>query len=207
VPDYNLGRAHGKIEIDYDGSGAERAAKDLDRVEKSSTEADESLSKTQKTLRDTDRQLDSSGSAAELYSARLRLVRDASAEVERAEQARNRTLVDSKATIDDVKRADDDLANARKRHTQALSAERDAHRDLLNEMNIGQRVVRGLSDLLPSLHANLSRIGSVQQDVSQKTTTLAKGLGVLAKGVAFLGPEGKAAAVGLNVECLDSAWM
>ncbi|WP_230870829.1 hypothetical protein [Mycobacterium canetti] len=199
MPDYNLGRAHGRIEIDYDGSGADRAARDLDRVSESSTDADKSLSKTQRTVQDTGREFDKSAHSADGYSRRLRDVHDASVAADRAEQAYHRTLLDTRSSIDDITAAHNKLERARERYAIATERAHDAHRALHNELGIGQRVVRGLSELIPNARRRLVELGNAQQDLSQKTNTLAKGLGAAAKVVALLGPQGRAAAVGLEV--------
>lgn len=199
MPDYSLGRAHGKIEITYDGSGAGKAVKDLDSVAASSTTADKSLSKTQKTLKDTDRQFDNTADAAKGYSARLKEVRQASDDVDNAQRNLNATLLDSKATADDVEAAYRRMEDASKRHAKAVDAERDAHRALTDRMSVGQRVMSSLSDIIPNLSRNIERLGAVQDDVSDKTTGLARTLGVAAKAAAFFGPQGKAAAAGLTL--------
>ncbi|AXN43472.1 hypothetical protein MM1218R_01524 [Mycobacterium marinum] len=199
MPDYNLGRAHGKIEIDYNGSGADEAARDLDRVAKSSADADSSLTKTSRTLKDTDRDFDSAGNSAHGYSVRLHEVRDASEDVDRAEKELHRTLLDSRASLEDVRRATEDLDEAHRRHARATEAARAAHRALASELTVGQRVMRGLADLVPNMESRLTQLGRVQQDVSQKSNTLAKGLGAAARAVALLGPEGRAAAGGLEI--------
>ncbi|ACC42298.1 conserved hypothetical bacteriophage-related membrane protein [Mycobacterium marinum M] len=199
MPDYNLGRAHGKIEIDYNGSGADEAARDLDRVAKSSADADSSLTKTSRTLKDTDRDFDSAGNSAHGYSVRLHEVRDASEDVDRAENELHRTLLDSRASLEDVQRATEDLDEAHRRHARATEAARAAHRALASELTVGQWVMRGLADLVPNMESRLTQLGRVQQDVSQKSNTLAKGLGAAARAVALLGPEGRAAAGGLEI--------
>lgn len=72
MPEYNLGRAHGKIEIDYDGSGADKAARDIERTAKSADDLDKSLTRSQRTLRDTEREFDRAGDSADHYSRRVR---------------------------------------------------------------------------------------------------------------------------------------
>ncbi|ORA25160.1 phage tail protein [Mycobacterium aquaticum] len=197
MPDYSLGRAHGKIEIDYDGGGARAAAKDLDSVTASSTAADKSLTKTQKTLKDTDREFDSAGGAAQGYSTRLNDVRQASADVDEAQRRLNSTLLDGKATAEDIEDAYRHLDDAHKRHAKAIDAERDAHRALSDQMSAGQKVMSGLSNIIPNLSRNLERLSTVQDDATDKASGLAQALGVAAKAVAWLGPEGKAASAGL----------
>ncbi|WP_205879721.1 phage tail protein [Mycolicibacterium peregrinum] len=199
MPDYSLGRAHGKIEIDYDGSGAGKAAKDLDNVAASSEGADKSLTKTQKTLKDTDRQFDTTGDAAQGYSSRLKDVRQASDDVDSAERRLNSTLLDSKATVEDVENAYRGLEDAKKRHVKAVDAERDAHRALSDRMSVGQRVVSGLSNLIPNLSRNIERLSTVQGEASDKASGLARTMGVAAKAAALFGPQGKAAAAGLTL--------
>ncbi|WP_454232145.1 hypothetical protein [Mycolicibacterium fortuitum] len=199
MPDYSLGRAHGKIEITYDGSGAGKAAKDLDNVTASSEGADKALTKTQKTLKDTDRQFDTTGDAAQGYSSRLKEVRYASDDVDSAQRRLNSTLLDGKATAEDIEDAYRDLEEARKRHTKAIDAERDAHRALSDRMSVGGRVMSSLSNLVPNLSRNIERLGNVQEEASDKASGLARTLGLAAKAAAFFGPQGKAAAAGLTL--------
>ncbi|OBC11442.1 hypothetical protein A5784_35180 [Mycobacterium sp. 852013-50091_SCH5140682] len=197
MPDYNLGRAHGKIEIGYDGSGARAAARDLDDVTASSTAADKSLTRTQKTLKDTDREFDAAGGAAQGYNARLKDVRQSSEDVDAAQHRLNSTLLDSKATVEDIDAAYRHLEDTQNRHTKAVDAARDAHRAMSDRMSVGQRVMSGLSGILPNLSRNIERLSTVQDDATDKASGLAQALGVAAKVVGFLGPEGKAASAGL----------
>lgn len=199
MPDYSLGRAHGKIEISYDGSGADKASRDLERVAASSADADKSLSKTGATLEDTGRHYDSVSKSAQGYSARQRELQSATRDLDIAVQQHHATLLNSKSSLDDIAAAEDNVARAKKRHEQATNSEREAHRALSAELNIGQRVMRGISDLMPNLHQHFIKLGQIEQDVSQKSNALAKGLGVLAKAASVIPGEGKAAAVGLEV--------
>lgn len=48
MPDYNLGRAHGTIKIDYDGSGAEDAREDIQDVGDEATKSSEKIDKSTK---------------------------------------------------------------------------------------------------------------------------------------------------------------
>lgn len=48
MPDYNLGRAHGTIRIDYDGSGAEDAREDIQDVGDEATKSSEKIDKSTK---------------------------------------------------------------------------------------------------------------------------------------------------------------
>ncbi len=108
-----------------------------------------------------------------------------------------RALLDSRSTIDDITRAHKQLEDARERHLKATNAARDAHRALSSEMGIGQRLLRGFSDLLPNLETRLGQVSSATHDVSQKSNALATSMGLAAKAVGVLGPEGRAAAAGL----------
>ncbi|WP_197515983.1 hypothetical protein, partial [Mycobacterium sp. 1465703.0] len=140
-----------------------------------------------------------SGSAADGYAKRLDEVRKASADVDKAEKEYKRTLLDTEATLDDVKAAHDRLGDAQKRHVDATNAERDAHRALGTEMSIGQRVMRTMSDILPNLERNITRLSTVTHDAEQKSNGLARGLSGVARVVALIGPEGRAAAGGLEL--------
>ncbi|TDL05459.1 phage tail protein [Mycobacterium paragordonae] len=199
MADYNLGRAYGKIEIDYSGDGADRAAEGLDKVVVSSEKADESLTKTQRTLSDTDKQMQTSGNSAKAYEARLNEVRQASESVAQAERNHQQVLLNSKSTMDDIERSYRRVEEAKKRHVQATRDERDAHRALNDELNIGGRVMNAFRDIIPNVNAKLTELGTTHTDVANKSNALAKVLGVTGKVVSLLGPEGRAAGVGLEV--------
>lgn len=199
MPDYSLGRAHGKIEIDYDGSGADRAAEGLDKVIVSSEKADTSLSKTQRTLSDTDKQMQTSGNSAKAYEARLNEVRQASENVAQAERNHQQVLLNSKSTMDDIERSYKRVEEAKQRHVRATRDERDAHRALSSELSVGHRVMGAFRDLIPDVNSHLTRLGNTQTDLANKSNALAKVLGIAGKAVSVLGPEGRAAGVGLEV--------
>jgi hypothetical protein len=196
MPDYSLGRAHGKIEIDYDGGGADRAAHDLDKVAKSSAEADTSLSKTGKTVQETGREFESSGSKAQGYSAKLRDVRQASEDVKRAESEHTAVLRNSKASLEDVERAHGRVADAKRRHASATHALRDSHGDLTSSLAASGRV---LGSLTQTLEQSFGHLGKAQSELTQTSGGLTKALGTVGKAVSLLGPEGKAAGAGLAI--------
>jgi hypothetical protein len=199
MPDYSLGRAHGKIEIDYDGSGANKASRDLDSVTQSSAAADKSLTKTQRTVRDTERGMKSAGTEAEGYSARLKDVESASNDVTSAENRLKATLLDTRASLDDINDATDDLTEKRKRHAQAIDAERAAHKALSDGMNVGQRAASLFAGLIPNLNSGLDRLSTVTAEAGQQSSGLASKISSVAKVVAFLGPQGRAASAGLTL--------
>ncbi|OIN79350.1 phage tail protein [Mycobacterium malmoense] len=72
MTDFFLGRARGEVDIDYDDSGAQRMIVDLDKAADSSDNLEKSLSKTQRTLKDTEGEFDKAGSSADSYTRRLR---------------------------------------------------------------------------------------------------------------------------------------
>lgn len=199
MSDYNLGRAHGQIAIDYDGSGADKADADLQKVAASAAEADASLSKTQKTLKENDRQLATSGSAADGYRQRLRELGNANAEVEQAEKQRARTLLDVTASTEDIARATENHERALQRQSEASKVANDAHKALFDSLGVGGRISQSFSDLLPNLGKRLQELGTIQEGAAQKSNTLARALTGAAKAAAMLGPDGEAAAVGLEV--------
>lgn len=199
MTEYNLGTARGKLEIDYDGSELRQGVVDLDAATGASKRFEEQNDQTTRSLKESERQAGASGSAADGYAKRLDEVRKASEDVDKAEKDYKRTLLDTESTLDDVKAAHDRLGDAQKRHVDATHAERDAHRALGSEMSIGQRVMRSMSDILPNLERNISRLATVTHDAEQKTNGLARGLSGVAHVVALLGPEGRAAAGGLEL--------
>lgn len=199
MPDYNLGRAHGSIQLDYDGSGADRAKEGLDKVIVSSDKADESLSKTQKTLSDTDRQLQTSGNAAKGYESRLRELRQANEDVIRAERDHQQVLLNSSSSMRDIEQSYKRVEEAKKRHVQATRDERDAHRALSDEMNMSSRMLGLFHDIIPNVNSKLKELGTTHTEVAGKSNALAKILGITGKAVSLLGPEGRAAGIGLEV--------
>lgn len=187
MTDYSLGRAHGEISIDYDSSGADRAAKGLDEVAASSTAADASLSKTEKTLKDTDKQLGSTGGSADGLTEKLHGVRESSDDAEGATRKLNTTLRDSEKAVGDVDGAYRDLEGTRTRQTKVIKDESNAHSGLLG-------VLGGLSNLLPSLSGSFDKLGTVQDGAAGKAGGLAKSLGMAAAAAKLLGPEAAGAA-------------
>jgi hypothetical protein len=199
MPDYSLGRAHGQIQIDYDGSGADKAAKDLDAVTKSSDATDKSLTKTQRTLQDTEKEFESAGSSADGYQSRLRQVESASRDVEAAERGHRSALLDSRSTLEDIKAAEDRVTESRKKHTAAATAARDAQKALTGEMSGFRRAIDGLSNLIPGLSGSLGKLGTAQQDTTEKAKELSGALGLVSKVALALGqPEIAAAAKGID---------
>lgn len=199
MPDYNLGRAHGQIAIDYDGTGPDRAVVDLDRVSKASAEADASLQKTNKTVDDSGKQFESSGSSAEGFSTRLKDVRSASEEVNKAEKDYKKTLLDSKATLHDVEVAHQRVTTAQKDHIKATNAARDAQKAWSESASVGERAARALQQVIPNLSNSISQLATVQEDAERKSTALARGLTGLVKAIGLLGPEAQIAAGGLEL--------
>jgi hypothetical protein len=197
MPDYSLGRAHGEIVIDFDGSGADKAAAGLDKVAASSAAADASLDKTHKSLGDTGKAMDSAGSSADGYRQRLNDVEHASRDVESAEKNLRGTLLNSKATLDDVKAAEDRVTESKKRHTSATNAARDAHKAFSAELSLGERAVSALASIFPKLTSSIDDVATGSDNASSKASGLAGKLSDVAKVVGLLGPEGKAAAGGL----------
>ncbi len=204
MPDYSLGRAHGKIEIDYDGSGANKAARDLDKVSDSSAGADKSLQKTQKTLRDTERDLESTSTSAQGYSQRLKDVESANAAAEAAQRRYNATLVDAAATLDDIKDAEDDLEDALKRRAAATKAADDAHRAHTAGLGGLQRALSGLSSIVPGLNGRIESLADVSTEATNKANGLATALGVAAKAATLLGQPAVGAGLLLASKGIDN---
>jgi hypothetical protein len=199
VTDYSLGKASGKIEIDYEDSGVSKAIVDLDKATAASDDLDKSLSKTQRTLSDTDKQMSSAGTSADGYRARLQDVRNANESLDRAEKAYHKTLLDERSTLADVQKAHQSVTAAKKDHERASNAARDASAALNLESSLSQRVMRGLSDIIPNLGRNISNLATVTDNAEKKTNALARGLGGFAKVVAMLGPEAEVAVGGVEL--------
>lgn len=187
MPDYFLGRAHGEIELEYDGRGADQAARGMDKVTAAAESTDKSLQKTQKTLRETDREFTSAGSSAEGYRARLDDVRRAANEVEAAERHRNSTLLDSRATLKDIEAAEDRVTESRKRHSKAISVERDAHRALSDSLGGVLSAASDLTKLMPSLHTGLGGVADASSEATGKASGLAKVLSIASTAAMVFG--------------------
>ncbi|OBG76253.1 MULTISPECIES: hypothetical protein [unclassified Mycobacterium] len=140
-----------------------------------------------------------SGTAAQGYEQRLRDVQRTGAEVNQAEKAYNATLLDTRASLRDVQVAHERVTEAKKQHAAATNAERDASRALSNELNVGGRVMRSLSGIIPALERNITRLSTVQEDAERKSTALARGLTGVAKVLTVLGPEAEGVAGGLEL--------
>lgn len=199
MADYNLGRAHGQIAIDYDGSGVDKADASLQKVTKSLDDTDKSLGRTQKTLDETDRQFQSSGNAAQGFSARLREVRNATEEVDRSERDYKATLLDSRSTLRDIEIAHDRVTVAKRRHSDATHAARDAQAAWSESASAGERAARALGQVIPNLSNSISRLATTQEDAERKSSALARGLSGVAKVVSLLGPEARIAAGGFEL--------
>lgn len=199
MTDYNLGTAKGKIEIDYEDTGIKRAVVDLDKATDASDDLDESLTRTNKTLDDSKGQFNSAGTAAAGYRARLQDVRNAASDLKMAENDYHKTLLDERSTLTEVERAHERVTAAKKEHEKATHAARDASAALNAESNIGARVMRGLSDAIPNLGRNISRLATLSDDAEQKTNALSRGLSGIVKVIGLLGPEGRIAAGGIEL--------
>lgn len=199
MTDYDLGKASGKIEIDYSDTGVRKAIVDLDKATDSSEKLDRQLTSTERTLSDTDRQFQSSGTAAQGYRQRLQDVEKSSKDVNEAEKAYKSTLLDSKSTLNDVEKAHARVTAAKQKHTQATNAERNAYRALNLEMLKGHGVMAALAAALPALERRISGIGSAAETAERKTTGLARGISGIAKAVGLLGPEADLAVGGLEL--------
>lgn len=107
MTDFFLGRARGEVDIDYDDSGAQRMIVDLDKAADSSENLEKSLSKTQRTLKDTEGEFDKAGSSADSYTRRLRDVDSAHTSLHGSHQrATSDTQRLTQATQDAEKSAD-----------------------------------------------------------------------------------------------------
>lgn len=227
MTEHNLGSAEGDVTINYHDDGLKNLDNDLRKTAKSAGDLEQSLDRTSKktgqardefgrftkassdattqtkrlgdAVQETGEKTRLSGTAMDGYRVRLREASAATADAERAEKSYKAALLDSMSTVADIARRHEEHERALKRQEQASKNASDAHRALHSELSVGQRVIHGLSDLIPNLHNHFIRLGQIEQDVSHKTNTLAKGLGIAAKAAAVLGPQGRAASVGLEV--------
>lgn len=85
MPDYNLGRAHGTIKIDYDGSGADEARKDIDgigddaertgkRIDRSAKDSDNAYRNLARSARSSDITPDVDNSQLSQFVSHLRQI-------------------------------------------------------------------------------------------------------------------------------------
>jgi hypothetical protein len=122
--DYNLGKASGKIELDYDGTGAKEAIVDLDKVTGANEKLDESLTKTSASLKDTSRQMQQSGTSPDGYVKRLQDVKRASDEVDAAEKDAIGEDNAAGVTLDSIR-------NHAERHFDVQNAARATYREIV----------------------------------------------------------------------------
>jgi phage-related protein len=164
MPDYNLGRAHGTIRIDYDGSGAEDAREDIqdvgdeatksgDKIDKSTKESQESYEDLAASARKASESLQFDNASAEQMAATVKKlekdVTDASAS---AFAARARLT----AAEENLQRVRENSASTAKEVSNAERAVRSAQQATVNSTNRLQqntdalRVARQRLNSLPS---------------------------------------------------------
>lgn len=171
MPDYSLGRAHGRVDITYDGSDTRRAADDLDRLTLAALRA-------QLALRDMGRELDNSSNAAQRHSHQMRDLHQRTRDLDDVERNRIRTLRDSRDEIDRL---------------------RDSHIRLTNSHNDHNNAVHNLMGSMGNLHNVLNQLNNMQNTVANGQGRLIHNLGTLSHALSLFGPYGRAAGLGLNV--------
>lgn len=176
MPDYNLGRAHGTIRVDYDGRGVEQADADLNRLGDTSEEAGRKVSES------TDR---SSADYDKLAAAARRLeqevARAAAAEISaraRAAAAQQHLVQvqnNAASSAQDLLDAQRQLTTETKRYEAAVMRAHTANRALANvnrELSSRRR-----PDLTP--HVDTSKLADILhhlQNVDKSTRKSAFGL-------------------------------
>ncbi|KLO25904.1 hypothetical protein ABW16_21585 [Mycolicibacter heraklionensis] len=170
MTDYSLGRAHGKIEIDYSGAGAQKAIRDLDRTATSAEELDSSLTKTQKSLRETERELDSTAKTTRSYGD----------DVDDATESHER-FSDSARTAAHAVRDLDDVEERHSHRGRIRTRDRDHDTDAM------RRSIDELHNLRNAIN-----------DADNAAFGVSKGLHVASAALAMFGPEGRVAALGLE---------
>lgn len=141
MPDYNLGRAHGTVRIDYDGKGARQAAEDIDNIGEHSEDAGRRVKASSDTI--TAEQQRMAAAARQLQNDVVRATVaeiTARARVQAAEEDLNRVREESASSAEDVARAERRLAADHVRAAGAASRLRAAEQAL-------ETVHRRLADL------------------------------------------------------------
>lgn len=176
MTDYNLGRAHGRVEITADTSGAQRALSDYERSTRRATSASQDFARVEEEVTKRRREADVAARARrDSEAAYRRVMQDSTSTVEeqaRAEEERNRRRNESIAATARSEQAERAYRSAVQGNTDAVrrfistldDADR-AHirssrnvRDFRNEINETDRTVKILagtltSTLMPALKA------------------------------------------------------
>lgn len=203
MTDYNLGTAHGKVEIDYDGTKITKATVDLDKV---GTKATENSKKVETATREMQGAYDTLSSAISKLSAEVD--RHASAEVvaksrvEAAEKSLAAVRANSEKNAKLIKAAEREVATAQARSTEAsrrLATSTEAlsiARRKLNSIPLkppvvadssSNRVLDQLQQRLKNIDAQTKKSASGLNTFTGRTKLLVGAVAIATPGVAGLG--------------------
>lgn len=197
MPDYNLGKAHGTVQIDYDGTGVRQANKDIDGLGQKSTDtshkvvaADAAMQSAYRNLSAAVKQL---ATDVERHST-SEIV--AKSRVEAAEKALAATRANSESTAKHVKDAERAVQQAQERSSQAsrkLASSTEALRIARTRLN--GIPVKSIAPDVDKDSNSLKTMFRHLQNIDRQTKTSASGLNtftgrtkLLAAGIAIALP-------------------
>lgn len=162
MPDYNLGKAHGTIKIDYDKSGAENAREDIKEVGDEATRSSEKIDKsTKESTKDYEALADSARKASESLNFNSSSADQMGAAVKKLEKDVSDASAASLAARSKLEVAEENLRQTRERGnatagevTKAEEAVRRAQAQLVSSTSRLESNVRALS----SARERLNRI-------------------------------------------------
>jgi phage-related protein len=157
MPDYNLGRAHGTIKIDYEKSGAENAREDIEKVgdeaTKSSTKIDES---TKKSSEDFDHLAQAARQASQSLNFDNASTEQMAASIKKLEKDVETASASAFAARDKLSAAEAHLADVRKRSNATTKDVADA------ESNV-RRAQQQTVNSVQRLEQNTRALGTARQ--------------------------------------------
>jgi phage-related protein len=131
MPDYNLGRAHGTVRIDYDGKGAQQAAKDIDDIGGKSEKAGHRVKASSDTITAEHARMAKAAKQLENDVVRATVAEiTAQARVQAANEDLARVRQQAKSSAEDLARAEKRLATDQVRAAGASSRLRAAQQSL-----------------------------------------------------------------------------
>ena len=187
MPDYSLGRAHGKIEIDYDGSGADRAVRGIDQVAASSDKMDKSLDKSNQRLDESTEEMgrfakasDDAGRSQDvfrdkngrLYDSMGRYVKEAESATEATDQF-----------AESARRAGDST----ERYTERIHDVEHAHESLHDSHHRSRADLDDFSEGADKAEDSAHGLGKTVDGLTDVLTVFAPEVGVAASAVGHLG--------------------
>jgi hypothetical protein len=159
MPDYNLGKAHGTIRIDYDKSGAKEAREDIqdvgdeatrssDKIDKSTRESSENLGELAQAARRASESLTLDHSSYDSMTAAVKNLEETVARTSGTAEAARARLTVAERNLEEVRRRGNasarELASAEKQVQQAQRATVDS----VNRLNTSTRALSAARERL-----------------------------------------------------------